>query len=632
MVRRSLLLTTLCLFVLPALVAEYVVQVDAVVGFNGSFKAGRWTPVRITAQNLGDDILGTLELSVQRGDRFGPNQTQTDYVRRLDLTSGSTKEFLFVLPLATTVYPIRVRITHGDQAVYSAERELSGLSARGELILVLARRPNLDFLLPLFNSREERNLDVVYPLPEYLPQQAEGYQAIDLMVIHDARIQTITEQQMKALRTWVASGGRLIISGGAHFGTADARSLASIVELSVGEIGTTGPGQLGLEQLGVTIQGSEADAQIVATDFGEHGTKVHVAPLGRGQVVVLPFDYAQMVRVAPYTSATLWSVLLAGTHPEPLTIGVRRNVFETEILSNQLSLPFYSFPSRALVLGLLISFVFAAATALYWTMARATSNRSVLVLPAIAALGIIVALVGNVALTQRGQPTEALLVTVERAELGPADGFAQVAHEVVLFSRQRAEYAVRMTGLPLVVPMIDRDQRFVVDGSDVVAEVVVDRWGHQNIYATSIVEFPLTAGVQVGVGYVNVELTNATSHTVLDTVILRDGFPESIGTLVPGAQEEHVALAQASGNWNEINWSQFVPAGPMNAHQAQLLRDVARSQREPEAGDRRELLVVGWMSTPLLHSSVTPEFSNRVSLYMVAMRIPTLELLPEEVE
>jgi hypothetical protein len=43
---------------------------DILVGFNGLFRAGRWTPLRVTVMNIGRAIQGRLQIAVTRYDPF----------------------------------------------------------------------------------------------------------------------------------------------------------------------------------------------------------------------------------------------------------------------------------------------------------------------------------------------------------------------------------------------------------------------------------------------------------------------------------------------------------------------------------------------------------------------------------
>jgi len=198
--------------------AQYALEVNTLVGFGGVFRAGSWTPIHVTVQNLGEAIRGEIEVEISRGDRFGPDRFVTSYARPIELVSAASKAFSFVIPLDTTVYPLTLRIRDGRRIAHEERLELLGRSVPSRLVLVLARRANLDFLLPLYNSADARVLDIVYPLADYLPGHWHGYTAIDTLVVHDVRLQDLSRAQIVAMRDWVASGGRLVISGGVHFG------------------------------------------------------------------------------------------------------------------------------------------------------------------------------------------------------------------------------------------------------------------------------------------------------------------------------------------------------------------------------------------------------------------------------
>jgi hypothetical protein len=91
--------------------AQHALSVDVIIGFSGVFRAGTWTPIHVTVQNLGEAVDGTLAVEVERGDRFGPNRYALRYSREVELVSGASKAFSFVIPLETSVYPITIRVS-----------------------------------------------------------------------------------------------------------------------------------------------------------------------------------------------------------------------------------------------------------------------------------------------------------------------------------------------------------------------------------------------------------------------------------------------------------------------------------------------------------------------------------------
>lgn len=611
------------LLVLPslALSAQYALDVEAIVGFSGVFRAGTWTPVHVTIQNLGQDVRGDLSLEIERGDRFGPQRYSIVVSRPVELVSGSSKAFSFVVPLDTTVYPLTIRLTDGDEIAHEERYDLLGKSVPSQLALVLARRPNLDFLLPLYNNRDTRVLDVVYSLPNYLPTAWQGYEAIDIMVIHDARLQELSREQVDAIASWVASGGRLVVSGGAHFGPADAETLRPLGDLTTTGITTTTVEETGFLELGLPLDPEERRRQVVATTFSDYGTSMTVIPRGRGDIVVLPVDYANLVRIAPLSSVALWNALLSRrASDDAVSTEVRRRVFEVDVLSNQLGLPLYDFPSRLLVLGLALSYLVGLGALLFWLSRGGGALRTWLGAPAIAGITLAVSLAGHFALTVSLQPDEALALSVERAELVEEGGYALVTRDTALFSRGGDEYRVRYDGRPLLIPIQERDHWIVSDEGGTTQRLAIERWGHENNLAFQIVPLAVRFRLTPGASYAELTLHNESDRTLRSAVMLRNGFPEELGSLLPGETAEHVTGGPPSGEFQDIEWDRYVPADALVENRGRLLGDIARSQRF-EGEDAPEIIVVAWTDRPLMPATVTPEFERTVDLHLLTIPI-----------
>lgn len=617
--RRVFGLLILMLMPLLPVAAQHALSVDVIIGFSGVFRAGTWTPIHVTVQNLGEAVDGTLAVEVERGDRFGPNRYALRYSREVELVSGASKAFSFVIPLETSVYPITIRVSDGKTVAHEEEYDLLGRSVPARLTLVLARRPNLDFLLPLYNSRDERVLDIVYPLPTYLPDQWQGYEAVDTIVIHDARLQELTTEQVLALRGWVAAGGRLVISGGSHFGPADAQTLEPLGDFRTDGVTTTRVEDAGFLEQGLPIDPDERGREVVATSFVEHGTRIVREPVGRGDVVLLPVDYANLVRVAPLTSVGLWNSLLSHrTDREAVATEADRRVFETDILANQLSLPLYDFPSRLLVLGLAVSFIVGLGAILFWLARGRDRLRRWLGLPAIAGILLTVALTGHLALTVTLQPVEALALSVERAEIPPEGGYAFVTRETALFSRQRADYEISYAGTPALIPMENRDHEVVQRPDRAGQQLTVSRWSYANNVAFQVAELDVRPHVQNGSGYVDVELINNSSQAIRHLVLLRNGFPERMGQLPANRVMEHVAGGLSARDFQAIDWTRYVADDELAENRARLLGDIARSQRFNDE-DAPELIVVGWPERPLLPVLLEPSFEQTVDLHVLTI-------------
>jgi hypothetical protein len=623
--------------------SPFLVRTEALLGFGGAFKAGRWNPVSLTVQNLGPDIRGTLAVDVARGDRFGPNRLSTSHVRPLDLVSGATKEFQFVLPLETAVYPLSVTVTHNGREVWNGSVELAGSSVRGTFGVVVSRRTSLDFLLPAFNSPTRDALELVYPLPEYLPAEWQGYDAVDLLVLHDGRLSDLTPGQVKAMGNWVAAGGRLVISAGPHWSRADADALAPIVDLRSEATDVVQAGDTGFAEAGLPLIPGESGQPVVVSRFAQGGATIRSEQIGRGDVIILPFDFAQFVRVAPVSSLGLWAALTRTSLSEPdaapladddlgfspdadaglIPISERRRVFEHDLLANQLDLPVYDFPRTALVAAVAAVYLLLIALLLFWMTRHRTDRPTRAGIPLLVILAAAMAVGSYWYLTVQRQPREALAFAMEIAEFGPADGHALVTRDIALFSRTRADYTLVVRGTPAAIPLQDRSLTVQSEAGSRQLVLPVDRWGYENALLMDIEDLSVSSRIQRGVGYVNIELQNEGENRLRNLVALRDGFPRRIGDLPPGETVEEVIMGSGAGKWEEIEWQGLVPADALSEHRARLLEDLARRQRFTiQDGITPDILVVGWRDAAYLEVEITPSFDRYIQLNAVVLRIP----------
>src|SRR5690349_97701 len=67
-----------------------------------------------------------------------------------------------------------------------------------------------------------------------LPRDFVAYDALDALVINDAPLSQLSEEQARALRLWVASGGLLIVAGGADIAGMRANRLDEILPIDAG--------------------------------------------------------------------------------------------------------------------------------------------------------------------------------------------------------------------------------------------------------------------------------------------------------------------------------------------------------------------------------------------------------------
>lgn len=234
-----------------------------------SYLSGSWYPFRITISNTGEPITGRLVIRTE--SRPTPNPQLHEFVKDIQLPTGS-RQFHEIPVYINSSHkePEILLISDGNviaQTVVRVERSF-GRSEQLEIAVVdtdsttLSNITSTDIFRsdtrnpfesgpfptaakekegesgsstgsgasappPPRTSQQRRGFrwnrsnqqgliarPIVIP-PEDLPRDFVSYDALDVVVIGDAPLSQLTEDQARALRLWVASGGLLIVTGAA---------------------------------------------------------------------------------------------------------------------------------------------------------------------------------------------------------------------------------------------------------------------------------------------------------------------------------------------------------------------------------------------------------------------------------
>jgi len=225
----SLLQWACCLWIVTVLVAwpkdavawqgsGEITQVA--VGLGQRFKPGHWTPVRVTLISGDQSLVGRLRLTTLDSDGV-PVHYVTD--QDISIASGESGVVTGYVRFGSLNPRLTVSVIAEDQVVL--ERTL-GVGEIGEGVL------STDYLIVTFGESlgvEEATHEKLNGAHAYhaasvtaaseLPLRWEGYDAIDVVAIGTSdlsALESLSEKQVRALQTWVALGGRLMISGARH--------------------------------------------------------------------------------------------------------------------------------------------------------------------------------------------------------------------------------------------------------------------------------------------------------------------------------------------------------------------------------------------------------------------------------
>jgi hypothetical protein len=245
---------------------------------------GSWTPFRISIANQGEPIAGKLVVLAKGSSN--QNLQGREFVKEIQLPTGS-RQYHEISAFLNSGEDIEVSIVSNDKTVATTTVKIDRQFGNDNQIEVAvidndstALNNITNMLIPRTSSRlpfqkvtsenspkpQEQTADQtqqqnpqpnpnqqqnrrnqrrmppgqqdpeVHPLvisPEDMPRDFVSYDPVDVVVINDAPLSQLNEDQARALKMWVASGGLLIVTGGADIVGLHLTGLAAILPVEV---------------------------------------------------------------------------------------------------------------------------------------------------------------------------------------------------------------------------------------------------------------------------------------------------------------------------------------------------------------------------------------------------------------
>ena len=335
-VMRSLLAvcaTLVAASILPARAA----QIDAMVGYGfkpetTKFRSGSFTPLTVFLSGQGVRGVGQIQVTVRNGSE------NTTYTRRVPLTDGNLNEIQrFTLDFRNSDPSAMYRgggqsaniaiqlLVDGRKIAEKNVKVAYGADANAFNVLALTRDGNgMNFLLRKKLGLLHRGIDpnsvqsyqtpqtpgtpqkqsalnenaslLVYTTdPRTLPGMAQGYDAMDAIVLGDLPFDTLAESQLNAIKMYVRQGGLLVISGGSDLTRLRHPFLTELLPIAPGSPRTVALDAL-TDRYHAPVSGTAgaitgALKSGAETLFSENGTPLVASKAyGSGKVVYLAFD------------------------------------------------------------------------------------------------------------------------------------------------------------------------------------------------------------------------------------------------------------------------------------------------------------------------------------------------------
>lgn len=471
---------------------------------------GAWAPVRVTLANQGQAINGRLVVHCESpGD---PNPQVREYVKPINLPTGSRQTFEIAAFFNSSERP-RVQVVDRDgRVIAEALMDVDaryGTSGQLEVLVVdtdgtalknitstpiaraqgrapfMSRRatseqqakdPNAssasqDFTQPppqpgprgrQSGQGQSRQFEAQPKVisPDDLPREYISYDTVDAVVIGEAPLNQLSQEQSRALKLWVASGGLLIVTGGADMAGINAIGLADMLPIEAQATSSASLAALP-EITDVYGQFESAEALTLMTARAKPDARVLVGAAERPIVAERNFGSGLVRFVAinpklhPFRgwlgAKDLWTDLLlpaAETKPRNVnmvTLGGRRNSF-----SSRWGLKNYLFrlgkvepPSPKFFLLFLLFYVLTVGPMNYFLLRwKRKTDLAWLTIPSVVLLFTVV----SVVVAQASRGSDSIVADVSFVELHQREAISRALGGMLIMPASKGAQEVAFVG------------------------------------------------------------------------------------------------------------------------------------------------------------------------------------------
>lgn len=200
------------------------ITIDA--GFEDTYRAGYWTPVRVTIDNSGPAFQGKLSVQTFSG---GAHQQRIDtlspwsFEEAVTLAQGAQKQLTIYAPhytgnLITRGFLATLRNEQGQTVSMQSSRQGYEVQPGDILVGVLSDNPGLEpQLTKITLINQSGSLNVSRLDTHTMPTIETVLENFDALILDNFATDTLNTQQLTMLQTWVNRGGILIEVGGLNW-------------------------------------------------------------------------------------------------------------------------------------------------------------------------------------------------------------------------------------------------------------------------------------------------------------------------------------------------------------------------------------------------------------------------------
>lgn len=195
---------------------DEAVAMEVSYGFGDTAKGDRYLPVRVSLENKEERVFsGTIEILTTESSA---EVYRYDYPVYLE--AGETGQETCYIPLGIKSDQLFVTLRRQDGTQIIKKRLKLNISSDISEVFVgaLCDTPEaLSYLDDVGIRYGSIKLKVVNLTRDTLPEDPKGFDQLDLLLINDYNLSSLSERQQESMMKWVEDGGTLLFGGGASY-------------------------------------------------------------------------------------------------------------------------------------------------------------------------------------------------------------------------------------------------------------------------------------------------------------------------------------------------------------------------------------------------------------------------------
>ena len=556
--------------------AQTTLNADA--GLEGYYKSQRWFPVRATLTHQGQpakvEVRGRFSQGLEgssdyrippRELRSGANEQHMLYVRA-PISYSSQPLVLELVKDGRVVNPVRPQlnlVNEGDWLVLGIGNGDSSLKQLTTITLPAEQAAPSS--TPWQRGNQQPKVNVAIQTPARVPDQWQGLDAADMVVLGDVTERDLSPEQAGALRYYVTAGGTLVVTGGANWNRLTTPLFKELLPAEVTG-GLTLTSARGLTRLAKSAPPSgtfaaaacrpRPGAQVLASEGGN--PLVVAGRSGSGRVLFVAFDPS----TPPFRNwedvSSFWKAMMTQNR-EPSVVRAVTSADGNEQFTNQYgngqlrlaeapyAIPQLDIPAFYIVATFLLAYIVVLVPVNYFVLkAKDKKEYAWLTTPAI----VLVFSIGAYVIGYGFKGGRTLVVKAGLVEAHAGQKSAPNVFYSGLFSPRKTAYDIRLAAASNKgddsATLFSEPSgghpgtalRSVSDEGQYVDDFAVDMWAMRVLKSEGITRLGqgITATLKAKGKHISGTIKNGTPYTIENAGVYASGVYVTVPTLGPGQQ------------------------------------------------------------------------------------------------